>query len=101
MARRLIKQGRLDEALGKLEEALLMHCCSHEEKSQATAGALYLLGHIYSQQGKLDEALNVHNKALRYRRRALGDGHRAVAISINDIACVHMKKKTFTRHSSC
>jgi tetratricopeptide (TPR) repeat protein len=95
IAKPLVEQRRLDEALGHLTEALPMLRSFHGEKSPQTADALNILGHIYSLQGKLDDALNVHNKALRYLTRGLGDGHREVAVSITDIASVHMKKNEF------
>ena len=46
-------------------------------------------------QGQLVEALKVHNKALRYRRRTLGNGHEDVAESIRHVALIHMMQEQF------
>jgi tetratricopeptide (TPR) repeat protein len=65
------------------------------EKHPRVAILLGNIGEVYRRQGKLDEALKVQKKALKYWRRALGDGHRDVAASISSIALVHLEQLEF------
>jgi len=93
IAKALRAEGRLDEALGNLKEALLIaQSLPYGEKSMTTTVVLQNLGHIYSKQGKIDEALRVQYKALRYIKRARGDKHRDVAVTLCDIGRLYMKK---------
>jgi tetratricopeptide (TPR) repeat protein len=91
-----VGQGKLPEALSKLEEALpiLQEC--HGEKSALAATALFLIGDIYRKQGKIDDSLKVLNRALRYLQRALGKKeHENIASCIKSIAKIHMHRLQF------
>ena len=44
---------------------------------------------MFSLQGKLEEALRLHEKSLAIRKQVLGDDHPDVAQSCNNIAMVY------------
>jgi tetratricopeptide (TPR) repeat protein len=88
----LIKQGKLEEAMDHLDEAIAILRRVHGEKSAHVAQALTEVGEIYRRQGKFDESEKVQNKALRYLRRGLGNGHIYVAMSLVQLAAVHMHR---------
>jgi len=82
----LVNQDRLEEAVTHTIEARRIICEIHGKKSAEAAVTLVRLGQIYIKQGKIEESLTQHHKALRYRRRALGDCHEGVANSLCHIA---------------
>jgi hypothetical protein len=46
-------------------------------------------------QGKLDQSLKVHNKAIRYCRRALGNDHPLTGDAVGCLACLCMQRELF------
>ena len=55
------------EALGYIQEALLIMKCIHVRKSPRTAFRFYLLGIVLCNQNRLQESLKAHRKSLLYQ----------------------------------
>jgi tetratricopeptide (TPR) repeat protein len=91
----LLLQGKLDEALNHINDALSILRKAYGEKSIQATRMLFVAGDIYRKQGKLDEALKLFNKVCRYKKRALGHRHHEVGGAIYNIAVVYMEREQF------
>ncbi|WP_159453626.1 tetratricopeptide repeat-containing sensor histidine kinase [Ohtaekwangia koreensis] len=84
----LNKQGRVNAALGKIDEAfenyeLVLKYEDQLLQPRIEAEALFNLGHLFTQQGKYQEALQSHKRSLAISR-SLRD-KKSEATSLNDI----------------
>jgi tetratricopeptide (TPR) repeat protein len=91
----LIEKEQLDEAMSHLDEALQLLRRVHGEKSTEAATVLCLVGDVYRKQCKRDEALQVYRRALRHRKRILGERHELVGYSMSKVAQIHMDRGYF------
>ena len=64
-------------------------CGVHGEKHPSVATAFSNIASVLRKQGQLDEALEMHEKALKIKRRALGEDHVHVAKSLEGLGCVY------------
>jgi len=86
-SRCLLAAKRLEDAEVAIRNA---QKCEKDIEPQAgvlATAALYILGNIKIAQGKLDEALQLHQEALRTREKTLGD-HYQTAASFHKIGAI-------------
>ena len=56
------------------------------------ADCLNLIASVYDLQGRYDDALREHERALPIHQRVYGDNHEKVATSLNNIANVYYSR---------
>ena len=92
----LLQQGKWEEALHHLEEALPTLRVKYGEKSISVADALFNLAQIYAHKGKKHEALKLYEKVLRYVRRN-GSTHRHMALYVKALFGMYFELDEFTQ----
>ncbi len=87
-------QGRYDEAVTEQRRALELWRHAAEIDDHAgeldVASATEALGNLVMEQGKAEEAIELHERALAIRERALGPTHLDVASSLNNLGSALM-----------
>ena len=61
----------------------------NEAKEKVMLGAIFLLGNLYVEQGKLDEAEKMHKRALRGMEEALGPKHMSTLTTVNNLGILY------------
>jgi tetratricopeptide (TPR) repeat protein len=75
------------DARAKYEEALVLTRSLHGEKHPHVSTILYSIAITHDDEGHFDEALKLHKKCVKIRRR--NDEHEAVGVSMGGIASVY------------
>lgn len=83
----LSEAGHLDESMARYEEALAIHHRRHgADKEAGVASCLCRMACLLERQGRLEESLNMHSKALKIRRAVLGARHADTGESLSKVA---------------
>ena len=84
--------GRLDDAAKHLLDAREIWQEVHGGKHPAAADAEFNLGAVYCDQGKLDDALRCHERALEMRRAGLEEGHASIGASLHAVGQIQLRR---------
>jgi Tfp pilus assembly protein PilF len=60
-----------------------------DEEQETTLAAILLLGNLYKDQGKLDKAEQMYERALRGREEALGASHTSTLDTVNNLGLLY------------
>ena len=79
------EQGRLDEAIAELTDAIELERKVHGDADPRVAGIANSLANEYNLRGDLDRALATHQQALDIETRLLDPKHPVIAIAVQNV----------------
>lgn len=87
-----IAQGRMKDAVVAYERAKAIYTAAYGERNSNVAHTINALAGVASEMRRDVEARRLYAKAIAIRREVLGDQHQDLAVSLNDLAVMHVRE---------